>query len=293
MGIILDYEKYEKMRKAEFFEKEGEYVRCLLCPHKCRIGEEKTGACSARRNRNGTLFTENYGRISSIALDPIEKKPFHRFFPGAKILSVGSYGCNMTCAFCQNYSISQMTPPLTFMGPEELAQTALSVPRNVGVAFTYNEPLIGIEYIMDAAPLIHQAGLKVALVTNGMILEDPLSAILPLVDAMNIDLKAFSTDFYEKHNGSLETVKRTIETCARTCHVEVTTLVIPGENDGLDEMDALAAWLSAVSPDIPLHATRFFPRYKMSEKEPTDREKIFELVSVARGRLKHVYAGNL
>ncbi|MDR0410380.1 MAG: AmmeMemoRadiSam system radical SAM enzyme [Treponema sp.] len=281
------------MKKAEFFEKEGKEVRCLLCPHKCRIAEGETGACSARRNRNGTLFTENYGQISSMALDPIEKKPFRRFLPGMKILSIGSYGCNMVCAFCQNYSISQMTPPLTFMSTEELARTALSVPRNVGVAFTYNEPLIGIEYILDAAPLIRQAGLKAALVTNGMILKEPLSALLPFIDAMNIDLKAFSTSFYEKHRGNLETVKQTIEICAGTCHVEVTTLIIPGENDGLDEMDALAAWLSAVSPDIPLHVTRFFPRYKMTEKEPTDRENILALAAVARGRLKYVYAGNI
>jgi pyruvate formate lyase activating enzyme len=293
-------------KEALFYEKNGETVICRLCPHACRLREGQTGLCSARRASGGVLFAENYGRISSAALDPIEKKPLKRFFPGSNILSVGSYGCNMRCAFCQNFSISQMKPLTGYptdsrpdaLPPEKLLEAALSMPGNLGVAFTYNEPLIGIEYILEAAPLLRKHGLKVVLVTNGMILEEPLAMALPLVDAMNIDLKAFSEKFYRRHGGSFETVKRTIETSAQSCHVEVTTLIVPDENDGEEEMAALAGWLALVSARsltrcIPLHVTRFFPRFKMRDKTPTPLKTIFSLVNIAKGRLAYVYAGNV
>ncbi|MDR2783640.1 MAG: AmmeMemoRadiSam system radical SAM enzyme [Treponema sp.] len=283
-------------KEALFYEKNGETVTCGLCPRRCVLREGQTGFCSARVNSGGTLFAENYGRISSIALDPIEKKPLKRFFPGSVILSAGSYGCTMSCAFCQNFSISQMKPRTDFLPPEKLLEAALSIPGNLGIAFTYNEPFTGIEYILDVAPLLRKRGLKTVLVTNGMILEEPLSVLLPLVDAMNIDLKAFSPEFYQRHNGSFETVKKTIETCAQSCHVEVTTLIVPDENDSEEEMAALAGWLASVpsaSGGIPLHITRFFPRFKMKDKQPTPLKTVFSLVDRAKQRLTYVYAGNV
>ncbi|MDR0557913.1 MAG: AmmeMemoRadiSam system radical SAM enzyme [Treponema sp.] len=283
-------------KEALFYEKKGEAAQCVLCPRMCVIQEGETGFCSVRRNSGGILLAESYGRISSLNLDPIEKKPLNHFFPGSAILSVGGYGCNMACAFCQNFAISQMKPRTGFLPPEKLLEAASSIPENLGVAFTYNEPCINVEYILDVAPLLRKHDLKIALVTNGMILEKPLAALLPLIDAMNIDLKAFSREFYQKHGGSFETVKKTIETCAKSVHIEITTLIVPGENDGDAEMDALSEWLASVpsaSGGIPLHITRFFPRFKMRDKPPTPVKTIFSLVELAKRRLRYVYAGNV
>jgi pyruvate formate lyase activating enzyme len=284
------------MKEARFYQKNcypknnaDASTRCLLCPHRCVIKEGETGLCSARRNRGGTLFAESYGMVSSAALDPIEKKPFKRFYPGTKIFSIGGYGCTMACAFCQNAAISQAMPATSFLPPEKLCATAASIPGNIGVAFTYNEPLIAIEYILDAAPLLKAAGLKVVLVTNGMILPDPLEELLPHIDALNIDLKAFTPRFYQKHGGDLETVKQTITVCAAKTHVEVTTLVIPDENDSEAGIAALSAWLADVSPDIPLHLTRFFPRHHLTNKAPTPLNTIAALAEIARARLRFVF----
>ncbi len=284
------------MKECLFYTKNGE-TRCLLCPHRCRIAEGQCGLCSARHNIGGVLCAENYGLISSMALDRIEKKPFARFFPGSRILSIGSYGCSMRCTFCQNFSISQETSRLNlsakFVSPENLLEKALSILDNLGVAFTYNEPLINIEYILDAAPLLKQAGLKLVLVTNGMILPEPLDALLPFVDAMNIDLKFFSHVLYKEQGGDFETVKRVIRTCAFACHLEVTMLAIPNVNDSEPAVAALSEWLASVSPDIPLHITRFFPRYKMALANPTPPETVFALADIARRNLRYVYEGNV
>ncbi|MDR2531679.1 MAG: AmmeMemoRadiSam system radical SAM enzyme [Oscillospiraceae bacterium] len=266
---------------------------CNICPHKCRLEENQIGLCRARVNRNGKIICANYGLITSIAVDPIEKKPLYRFHAGRPILSVGSYGCNMFCSFCQNSGISQQITPSEYISPQELIKIALSVPDNTGVAFTYNEPLISYEYLMDCAPLLREAGLKVVLVTNGMINSEPLERLLAYTDALNIDLKAFTDGFYKKHGGDLETVKRNIEACARQCHVEITTLIIPGENDSTDEMQELSAWLSGVSRDLPYHISRFFPRYNMTEKLPTSKERLLELADIAREYLNYVYIGNI
>ena len=269
---------------------------CTLCPHRCDIPEGRTGLCRARSNTGGAIVCGSYGRLTSLSLDPIEKKPLARFYPGSLILSAGSYGCNLRCPFCQNSEISMAdgSAQTVYVSPEQLVEKALElVPQgNIGIAFTYNEPLIGYEYVRDCAALAREHGLKTVLVTNGMICREPLLKLLPDIDAMNIDLKGFTQDFYKKLGGDLETVKQTIMLAAKRCHVEVTTLVIPGENDGVDEMDALSAWLSSVDPGIPLHISRFFPRYKMADKSPTPIETIYRLRDAAQKHLCFVYTGN-
>jgi pyruvate formate lyase activating enzyme len=195
-------------------------------------------------NRNGEIVSENYGKLTGLALDPIEKKPLYHFHPGSKILSVGSYGCNLNCPFCQNCDISMVggneieTAEVTC---EELVEKGLSLKSrgNIGIAYTYNEPLIGYEFVRDCAALARKSGLKNVVVTNGYICEEPLIKLLPLINAFNIDLKGFTEEYYHKLRGDLATVKRSIEVASEKSHVEVTTLVVPGENDSEKEMEEL------------------------------------------------------
>ena len=276
-------------------------VRCGICHHNCSLDEGQLGVCRARRNRGGRIICENYGRITSIALDPIEKKPLYRFRPGSRILSVGSYGCNMRCLNCQNCEISMADPDKdggmprwSEISPEELVERAAELKPygNVGLAYTYNEPFIGYEFVMDCAKLIRERGLVNVAVTNGCINEQPLLEILPYFDAMNIDLKSFRHDFYRHMGGDLDTVLNTIKIAAKRCHVEVTTLIIPGENDTDEEMDEIASWLSGVDEDITLHVTRFFPAWKMRDRPPTPVDRVYALAGVAKRHLKHVFVGN-
>jgi pyruvate formate lyase activating enzyme len=269
---------------------------CSLCPRRCAIEEGGTGACRARENRDGRVVCGNYGRLTSLALDPIEKKPLRRFFPGSRILSAGSYGCNLRCPFCQNSEISMADASFRTCdaAPEELVRRAaeLAPEGNIGLAFTYNEPLVGYEFVRDCARLAHEAGLKTVLVTNGCFLREPLEALLPDIDAANIDLKGFTPEYYRWLGGDLDTVKEAIALAAPRCHVEVTTLVVPGKNDSPAEMEAEAEWLASVDPLIPLHISRFFPRYRLTDRGPTDVEAVYRLRDVAAGRLKYVYTGN-
>ena len=282
------------MNEALFYDKQSDGdVVCGLCPHNCRLAENGSGLCGVRRNSGGALVAENYGFISSISLDPIEKKPLYGFYPGSMILSVGSYGCNMKCAYCQNHAISQEKPETKFVSPEQLLRAAQTTAGNIGIAFTYNEPLIGIEYILEAARLFKDAGMKVVLVTNGMINYEPLRALLPYTDAMNIDVKAFDAAQYKKLGGSLPDVIKTVEAAAAVCHVEITSLIVPGQNDKADDARALAEWLAGVSTEIPLHITRFFPRYRMSGGEATPLNTMKALAETARKILKYVYFGNI
>lgn len=269
---------------------------CRICPHHCDLREGQTGLCRARSNRGGQIVCDSYGKLTALSLDPIEKKPLVRFFPGSRILSAGSYGCNLRCPFCQNSGISMAdgSIPTRYVSPEALAKEAanLTPQGNIGLALTYNEPLVGYEYARDCAALIRKRGLKMVLVTNGMICREPLEALLPDIDAMNIDLKGFTEQFYQRIGGDLETVKQTIRLAAAACHVEVTTLVIPGENDSEAEISGLSRWLASVDPEIPLHLSRFFPRYHMQNRAPTPVETVFRLRNVAAGNLKYVYTGN-
>lgn len=279
---------------------------CDVCFRQCKIEEGQTGFCGARTSRGGQIVAANYGRLTSLALDPIEKKPLKMFMPGSQILSLGSYGCNLRCPFCQNSSISwsqkafEYKDKAEFYEPEEIVKTALSLrPRgNIGLAFTYNEPLIGYEFVRDTARLAKEAGLENVLVTNGTATQKVLNEILPYIDAMNIDLKAFTNHFYRNFiGGDYQMVKDFITTATCACHVELTTLIIPGENDSEEEMQELSAWVASLENQtgkkIPLHITRFFPAFKLTDRTPTSVNKIQRLVEVARENLEFVFPGNI
>lgn len=268
--------------------------------HHCALSPGQTGLCGARKNTDGKILYTNYGQITSLALDPIEKKPLHNFRPGTRILSVGSYGCNLRCPFCQNHEISmarEADADCLSMTPEHLADTALEWNMrdagNIGVAYTYNEPLVGWEYVRDTARLVKEYGMVNVLVSNGTASLQILEELLPYTDAMNIDLKGFRADYYRMLGGDLNTVKAFITRAAKDCHVELTTLIIPGENDTLEEMEEEARWIAALSPEIPLHITRFFPRYHMTDRGPTDIRRLYRLAETAGQYLKHVYVGNV
>ena len=240
----------------------------------------------------------SYGKITSAALDPVEKKPFVKFHPGSLILSVGTFGCNMDCPFCQNYEIAgagEGGVPTRSISPTELAALAdeLRGRGNIGVAYTYNEPLVGWEFVRDSAAEVKKRGLKNAAVTNGSVSAETLSELLPYIDAYNIDLKGFTDEYYRKLGGNLESVKEFIKTAASEAHVELTTLIVPGENDGDDEMAALSAWIASVDRKIPLHLTRFFPRRLMSNRKPTETMLLRRLAEIAAKRLDTVVMGNV
>ena len=273
---------------------------CQVCMHRCALSPGQTGLCRARKNVDGTIRCDNYGQITSMALDPIEKKPLKNFRPGSLILSVGSYGCNLRCPFCQNHEISMAGSAearAKYVSPRQLADTALEWKErkksgNIGIAYTYNEPLTGWEYVRDTARLVREYGMVNVLVTNGTIEETPWLELLPLIDAANIDLKGFTPEWYDRLGGDLETAKRSITLAAERCHVEVTTLLIPGENDSEKEIRSLAQWLASVDRNIPLHLSRFFPRYQMTDKPPTTVERVHRLADTAREYLSFVYTGN-
>lgn len=272
---------------------------CAICPHACTLAEGQTGLCHARTAVGDQVVDANYGRVTSLALDPIEKKPLARFRPGTKVLSVGSYGCNLHCPFCQNAAIAcagQGDVPWREIAPAELADLAASlVPEgNIGIAFTYNEPLVGFEFVRDTARLARERGLANVLVSNGYVNDGPLREVAPLIDAANIDLKGFTQSFYDFVGGDLATVKHTIEVLAAEpgCHLEVTTLVIPGLNDSEQEIGAAAQWLASLDPGIPYHLTRFFPCHRLTDRPATPTTTVQRLAGVASRYLKHVYVGN-
>ncbi len=271
---------------------------CQVCVHHCKLKPGQWGRCRARKNEQGEIVCKNYGRASSLALDPIEKKPLRLFCPGKLVLSVGSFGCNLSCPFCQNYEISMESPEAAgafSLSPEELAGKALQYREigNIGVAFTYNEPLVGWEYVLDTAKLVKKAGMKNVLVTNGTASLSVLEKLLPFIDAMNIDLKGFTEEYYQKLGGNLQVVKEFIAHAVLDCHVELTTLIVPGENDGASDMEREAQWIASLGAGIPLHVTRFFPRYHMQDRGATDVQGIYRLADIAGRYLQHVFVGNV
>ncbi|MCR4399084.1 MAG: AmmeMemoRadiSam system radical SAM enzyme [Firmicutes bacterium] len=287
-------------REARFYERiDGTgKVRCLLCPKKCAIEEGRAGYCRVRRNIGGTLRTTGYARCSSFAVDPIEKKPLYHFYPGSYVVSVGTVGCNLGCRFCQNWQIAHEDAPTREMSPENLVTITAGERdldrRVIGIAYTYSEPIVWYEYVLDTAAMAREAGLKNVFVTNGSINEEPLREMLPMIDAMNIDVKAFSNEYYRGVcSGLLGPVLRTVELVYESgCHVEVTTLLVPGLNDSEEEMRALSRWLASVSRDIPLHLSRYFPNYRMT-LAPTPEEVLRRSREIASEELHFVYTGNV
>lgn len=276
-------------------------ANCNLCFRHCVIEEGGYGFCQVRTCKDGKIIPENYGKLTSIALDPIEKKPLNRFYPGSRILSVGSYGCNLRCPFCQNYHISwgdeveDFKREATYVPPEELVRIAekQQANGNIGVAFTYNEPLISYEYVLDTAKILSKKGLKTILVSNGMAEASTVKELFQYVDAMNIDLKGFTDHYYEDIlKGNRQMVMDFITEAVKHCHVELTTLIIPGENDSDEEMESLSTWIASLNKDIPLHISRFFPRFHMLDKGPTPVDTIYHLKTIAEKHLTYVYTGN-
>ncbi len=278
-----------------FFERKKDRIQCLICPHKCLISEGQTGVCRIRGVQNNQLIAINYGEVTSAAVDPIEKKPLYHFKPGKDILSLGSFGCNMTCSFCQNYEISQHRPTTDTLSVAELSEALASIENNAGIAYTYNEPLMWYEYVYDTAKELkrHDPNINVVIVTNGYINEEPLMKLLPYVDAMNIDLKGYSNRYYQKICGAkLDPVLETIRLANEYTHIEITTLLVTEEFDVLDEVEQISKFLASVNPNIPLHLSRYFPRYKM-KNEATSIDIMNQAVAVAKNYLNYVYIGNV
>lgn len=287
------------MRAAEYWittDKDKNIVQCLLCPHVCVIPENGKGLCRVRQNRSGTLELLNYGKVTAIALDPIEKKPLKLFQPQTSILSLGTFGCNLACRFCQNWSIAQTDETATeYLAPGEAVELALKLAArgNIGIAYTYSEPLMWYEYVLDTAKLARDAGLENVLVTNGYLNPKPLKKLLPYIDAVNLDIKAYTEGFYhDMCRGSLAPVLRNARIIAGYCHLEITTLIIPGMNDSPEEIGNLASWIAQIDKDIPLHLSRYFPNYRLNIP-PTPLSTLKAAGDKAKESLKHVFLGNV
>ncbi|HBY04007.1 MAG TPA: AmmeMemoRadiSam system radical SAM enzyme [Desulfotomaculum sp.] len=287
------------VNEALFYEKkEDKYVTCTLCPRVCNIGPGRTGFCRTRKNIDGTLFALNYGRCSSIAMDPIEKKPFYHFYPGANILSMGTIGCNLHCKFCQNWTIARAdegyhTEEISPRKAVDLVNQYRQKGRScIGIAYTYSEPFTWFEFVLETAQTASEQGIKNVLVTNGYINKEPLQQILPYIDAMNIDVKGFTDEYYRSVcSGKLGPVVRTVEEAFDKCHVELTTLLVPGLNDSLEDINGLVSWTAGLDREIPLHFSRYFPNYKM-DQPATPIQALQKAWELAKEKLDYVYVGN-
>ena len=271
----------------------GGAVQCLLCPHNCRISDGNSGICGVRRNDGGKLYSHIYGELTAMAMDPIEKKPLYHFYPGSDILSIGTKGCNFKCSYCQNWNISQdINAGSRYSPPEGVVDEALSG-GSVGIAYTYSEPMIWFEYVMDCAALARDRGLKNVLVTNGYVNRDPLEELLVYTDAMNIDLKNFREESHKKfQKGKLSDVLATIERAHGRCHLELTTLIVTGINDSMKEMGEIIGWIASLDRSIPWHVSRYYPGYRYDEPA-TDIDFIVRVCDAAKEKLEHVYCGNI
>ncbi|ABR30407.1 pyruvate-formate lyase [Thermosipho melanesiensis] len=278
-------------KMATFFEETDGGLICKLCPRNCFLKENQTGFCRVRKNKNGVLYTLNYGEISAIAMDPIEKKPLYHFKPKDKVFSIGMWGCNFRCNFCQNWEISQSIPSVKNVTPLQVVEMAKNSNSN-GIAFTYNEPIVGYEFVLDTSRISHKEGLYNVLVTNGYIEFEPLGVLIQNVDALNIDLKG-PESFYKEFGGSYNHILKVIEFVkSKNIHVEITILVIPGKNDNEEELSKIFEDISKINRDIPLHLTRYFPAYKY-EIPPTPIKKLESLYYIAKEFLNFVYLGNV
>jgi pyruvate formate lyase activating enzyme len=288
------------MKEAMFWEIMHGELKCLLCPKNCAIPLDKTGFCNARKNIDGKLYSLVFSHPTSLAADPIEKKPLAHFMPGTKTFSFSTVGCNLSCMFCQNWEIARASPddkPKRTISPEKIVE--LAIENNCdSISYTYVEPTIFYEYVYETAMLAHEKGLKNVMVTNGYINRDPVRKLYKYIDAVNIDLKSFSEDFYKKYcAATLAPVLKTIREIKRlkTVHVELTNLIIPGLNDNEEEIKQMCEWIKEkVGEKTPLHFSRFFPHHKMKDKEPTPKETLLKAKEIAESvGLERVHLGNI
>ncbi len=281
------------VKEAQYYQKEKDNgVKCLLCPQGCRIASGEKGKCLVRQNQGGVLYALTYGKVAAVQMDPIEKKPLYHFYPGRQILSLGAIGCNLSCQFCQNYHLVEGKVALDSLSPQQAVRLAQE-DNSVGIAYTYNEPLIWFEYVLETAKIAKEEGLKNVLVTNGMINPKPLEELLPFIDAMNIDLKSIRDEFYQRLCGGFrDPVLKSIERSNKACHIELTNLLITDTNDSTEELKELIDYIASLDRDIPVHFSRYSPQYKLN-KPSTPVDKLMEAYKLAQEKLSYVYLGNL
>lgn len=285
------------MKECRYYNKLSDnIVVCVLCPRNCKIKDGYRGYCRSRFNEGGILYTEN-DSLSALALDPIEKKPLFKFYPTSNILSVGGSGCNFRCPFCQNWHISQCENRNHIkLSPEELVQKAegLKKSRNIGLAYTYSDPIVMFEYVMEAAQLIREKGMQNVFISNGYINEEPLKDLFKYMDAFNIDVKAFTKEKYQAHfKADFAIIKKNLELIVKNkIHLEITCLIVPGINDNIEEAEKFFKWIAQLNPQIPLHLSRYYPNYN-EEKPATDISLLKEMKGLASLYIKNVYVGNI
>ncbi len=282
------------MKEAMYYERlEGEKVHCLLCPQDCVIKSGKSGFCKVRANIDGILYSEIYNRTMAMGMDPIEKKPLYHFHPGASILSTGTRGCNQSCDFCQNWHMLQPDALTQEITAEQVVREA-KLRKSIGIAYTYNEPTIWYEFVLECSKLAREEGLVNVLVTNGSVNQQPFSELAPFVDAMNIDVKSMDPEFYRRIcKSKLEPV---LDTCraAREAgiHIEITNLVIPTLNDSDELLSKLVDFVAGLGRDVPLHFSAYFPSHKMTI-DPTPLSALLKAKEIATQKLYYVYLGNV
>ncbi|MFO7755694.1 MAG: AmmeMemoRadiSam system radical SAM enzyme [Bacteroidales bacterium] len=288
------------MKALYFKTRENNRVQCTLCPHNCLIEPGQAGKCRVRHNKDGILQTDVYNNVSALSVDPVEKKPLYHFYPGYDILSVGSFGCNMSCVFCQNHDISQPSAAVmrrrrNEIGTAEIIKEAKKVKSNAGLAFTYNEPVVWFEFMKDLAVMAQEEGLSTVMVSNGFVNKKPLDELTAVIDAFNIDLKAFNDHFYRKLTGSaIKPVLNTLQAIrAAGRHLEITYLVIPGNNDDREEFSNAISWIDKnLGSDTVLHLSRYFPSYNF-DAPATTASTIKDMYDIASAKLDYVYPGNI
>lgn len=287
------------MKEALYYKTLNGKIVCELCPHLCTIKNGNYGICGVRKNIEETLFSENFSLLSAVNFDPIEKKPLYHFYPGSEILSIGSIGCNMTCKFCQNWQISQKTAfdidHVSSYTSEEITRMAKIRRNNIGVAYTYNEPTVGFEFMLETATLVKASAMKNVMVSNGFINEQPLNELINYIDAFNIDLKAFNDVFYKQQTGArIEQVKKALKLIAQKGrHLEITCLIIPTLNDNEKEFTEMINWISGeLGKKTVLHLSRYHPMYKL-DIHSTESSTLENLYSIASSKLDYVYVGNI
>lgn len=294
-SIVLQFKDLVKMSEyhsAQYYKnlKKGQ-VLCQLCPQSCRLSEGSTGLCQVRKNIQGELYSLNYGQITSLAVDPIEKKPLYHFYPGSEVLSLGSWGCNLSCVYCQNWQISQQQSNFNYYSPQSIIKFAQQRQLKF-IAYTYSEPIVFYEYMLETAKLAQQNGIKNILISNGLINQEPLKELVPYLAAANIDLKSFRASTYQKYfKGDLVTIKDTIAYLAEKVELEISALLVSDLNTDMLEVTKMVNWLSKIDEEIPLHLNRYFPAYQL--KNPATKiEFLRKAYQVAKERLKNVYLGN-